>query len=101
MTGTVLYNVDSLSESLLLQSPPNAGTVAVIGNTGLDITPLSGFDIFTERDAMGTSVANTGFITVNDTTTARFYEINLETGATKLIGDFGTAFVLDITFPAG
>ena len=100
-TGTVLRNIDSLSESLLLQSPPNAGTVAVIGNTGLDITPLSGFDIFTERDDMGTSVMNTGFITVNDTTTARFYEINLETGATELIGDFGTAYVLDITFPAG
>lgn len=33
--------------------------------------------------------------------TARFYEINLETGATELIGDVGAAFVLDITFPAG
>ncbi len=100
-TGTVLYNVDSLSESLLLQSPPNAGTVAVIGNTGLDITPLSGFDIYTERDDMGTSVMNAGFLTVNDTTTTRLYRVNLETGATELIGDFGAAYVLDITFPAG
>lgn len=46
---TMLFDMDSRNDALLLQSPPNVGTVATVGQFGVTVDALSGigFDIFT------------------------------------------------------
>lgn len=46
---TALYDLDSLGDNLLIQVPPNAGTVAVVGSFGVtvDALPNMSFDIST------------------------------------------------------
>jgi hypothetical protein len=78
-TTTTLYAIDSTSDQLLIQNPPNNGTLVPVGPLGLDTTDLVGFDI-TANDNLAfatlTSVANvTGL-----------FRINLTTGAAVLVG---------------
>ncbi len=46
---TSLYDLDSRNDALLLQNPPNAGTVATVGPFGVTVDALGGmgFDIYT------------------------------------------------------
>lgn len=46
---TMLFDMDSRNNALLVQSPPNAGTVALVGQFGVTVDALTGigFDIFT------------------------------------------------------
>lgn len=57
---TALYDMDSRNDELLLQSPPNAGTVSTIGSFGLTIDALSGigFDIFTPLGSSDPTIAD-------------------------------------------
>jgi hypothetical protein len=48
---TALYDMDSRNNALLLQAPPNNGTVAIVGQFGVAINntlPGIGFDIYTD-----------------------------------------------------
>lgn len=51
--ATALYDMDSRNDDLLLQNPPNAGTVTTVGGFGLSIDAQQGigFDIFTPLGA--------------------------------------------------
>lgn len=44
-TSTQLYNIDPQLNTLLLQNPPNDGTLVTIGNLGVNFGNLAGFDI--------------------------------------------------------
>jgi hypothetical protein len=72
-TTTVLYDLDSTTDMLYRQDPPNAGTLVSVGALGVNITGTNGFDIG------GTS--GTGFAVLTVGTTASVYTINLSTGA--------------------
>jgi hypothetical protein len=72
-TSTVLYDMDSNTDMLYRQDPPNAGTLVSIGALGVNITGVNGFDIG------GTS--GTGYAVLTVGTTASVYTINLTTGA--------------------
>jgi hypothetical protein len=84
-TGTTLYDIDYVSDTLLIQNPPNNGTLVPVGSLGVDIDALAGFDIFTSNGV------NTAFaaLTPASTTGANLYTINLTTGAATSVGAIG------------
>ncbi|MEY2832855.1 MAG: hypothetical protein RLZZ574_2114 [Cyanobacteriota bacterium] len=43
--STQLYNLDTLLNDLVLQNPPNDGTLVTAGDLGIDLDTLGGFDI--------------------------------------------------------
>jgi hypothetical protein len=71
-TSTALYNIDTLLDTLVLQNPPNDGTLVTVGDLGIDFDVVGGFDIVSSPDGSNTALA------VSDAT---LYSINLETGA--------------------
>ena len=95
VTATTLYTLDSSTDQLLIQNPPNAGTqtnpitVTLNGNP-LDFSSSNGFDILagvnvttSNSQASGSGLA---LLTVGGTT--GLYGVDLTTGAATRIGDF-------------
>lgn len=82
-TTTTLYGINSTTDTVYLQNPPNNGTLTAVGALGVDTTGLIGFDI---SGATGNAFAS---LTNGDTGKSSFYSINLATGAATLIGAFG------------
>lgn len=90
-TGTVLYDLNATTDQLLLQSPPNAGTLAVVGAAGVDLPATTGFDIVSFL-RNGVTESNVGFVV----TGANAWGINLDTGKLSLLRTFRGASVIDI-----
>ena len=96
--ATVLYDIDSNFDALLIQNPPNAGTLNTVGVLGVNTTDRVGFDI-----SPGTGIAYAS-LTVAGTPTA-LYRIELASGAATLVGAIADATilgentVLDISVP--
>ncbi|MEW6129982.1 MAG: DUF4394 domain-containing protein [Acidobacteriota bacterium] len=82
-TTTTLYNIDSELDALLIQNPPNNGTLNTVGSLGLDTTNLAGFDIF------GCDNAGFAALTLQGEAVSKFYRINLVNGSAMLIGTLG------------
>lgn len=82
--GTDLYGIDSVRNTLVLQVNPNAGLLMTIGALGIDVSQLSGFDIFFDSDTQ----TNIGFAALQDITegVSRFYTIDLATGLATPVG---------------
>ncbi|MCT7955888.1 DUF4394 domain-containing protein [Laspinema palackyanum] len=79
-TSTQLYNIDTQLNTLLLQNPPNDGTLVTIGNLGVDFGNLAGFDIVS-----GMAGENTAFAVDN----SMLYSINLTNGQATSLGMIG------------
>jgi hypothetical protein len=77
---TVLYDIDTTTDMLYMQAPPNAGTLVSVGALGVDATASNGFDIG------GTSNTAYAILTVGGTN--GIYTINITTGAATLITSF-------------
>ena len=73
---TQLYGIDFGLDTLVLQNPPNDGTLNTINSLGIDFDPTGGFDISTANGV------NTAFATTDST----LYTINLSTGAATSVG---------------
>ncbi len=84
-TGTQLYYIDWILNTLVTTSAPNAGVLNTVGLLGVDTDENVGFDIVT--DAAG---LNTAFASLNVGGVQGFYGINLITGAATLIGATNT-----------
>jgi hypothetical protein len=82
-TTPTLYDIDSATDSLLIQNPPNAGTLTSVGPLGLDTGSLVGFDI------LWTGTADHAFAALQVGGTSGLYNINLATGAASLVGAIG------------
>jgi len=80
-TTTVLYGIDVNRDVLVIQNPPNNGTLNTVGSLGVDATLAPGFDILTVG-GVDTAYA---LLTVGNAT--GFYRIALNTGAATLIGN--------------
>ncbi|WP_373538628.1 DUF4394 domain-containing protein [Chamaesiphon sp.] len=80
-TATQLYDLDAQQDILVLQNPPNNGTLATIGGLGVDFGPSSGFDIVSS--SLGNNAA---FATAN----GKLYSIDLGTGAAMNLGNIGS-----------
>ncbi len=77
---TKMFNIDSNLDLLVLQDPPNDGTLATVGALGFDFGPRTGFDIFTDRAGREHAFASSGSL---------LYAIDLETGAASRLGKIG------------
>jgi Domain of unknown function (DUF4394)/Calx-beta domain len=80
-TSTTLYDIDTGSDVLDIQTPPNNGTLTPVGPLGLDAGPATGFDI--DSDGIAYAVLSVGGV-------ANLYTINLSNGAASLVGAAGT-----------
>jgi hypothetical protein len=90
-TTTVLYDIDTNTDRLLIQSNPNAGTLIDVGPLGVDFQNNNGFDIATGN--LNTNPgSNTAYaVTANNLGNPQLYTINLSTGAATLVGSVGGA----------
>ena len=80
---TQLYDIDALLDQLVLQDPPNDGTLQTIGDLGIDFNTLGGFDIVSSPNGENAAFA------VSD---GVFYSIDLGSGAATELGDVGLEF---------
>lgn len=85
-TTTTLYNIDSVSDMLTRQIPPNNGTQVNVGMLGMDVSALAGFDI------RSTSGIDTAYAALQPAGTgySRFAQINLMTGMAMDLGVIGS-----------
>jgi len=82
-TVTTLYGIDSSLDILVIQNPPNNGILNTVGNLGVEIGGVGGFDI-TEADQAAYAVFNrTGGLA------SEVYRINLSTGEASLLDAVG------------
>lgn len=79
-TTTVLFDVDSQTDRLFKQDPPNNGTLVDVGALGVNVEASNGFDIG------GTSGTAFGIFTVSGV--QKMYTINLTTGAAAAGSNF-------------
>ncbi len=90
-TSTTLYNIDSNSDMLTIQNPPNPGAQVMVGSLGMDVTALAGMDILT----VGTTNTAYAALQVAGTQGSRLASINLATGSATTIGTIGMAQTSD------
>ncbi len=105
-TSTTLYDMDSRNDDLLIQNPPNAGTVTTVGPFGvtIDASRGIGFDIFTTLGSTDNTIGGDfGFAVlkrpdapINGPLGAYLlYDVNLATGQLTngaLVGPAATPF---------
>jgi hypothetical protein len=87
-TSTTLYDIDSASDTLNFQNPPNLGVLNLVGNLGVDVLDPVGFDITT------IGAINYAYATASVAGNINFYVIDLSTGFATPIG------ALNGNFPA-
>jgi hypothetical protein len=81
-TSTMLFNIDSDTDKLYLQSPPNDGRLVEVGALGVNADAANGFDI------SGTKGVAYALLTSGNST--RLYTINTSTGAATAVGNFSS-----------
>jgi hypothetical protein len=96
-TGTTLFDIDTSLNQVVIQSPPNAGSLVATGLLTVDADTPVGFDIYTELQD-GTAINNSGFASLVVGGVYGFYRVNFPTGQAFLIDYFGDA-VIDIAIP--
>ncbi len=85
-TATTLRGIDSGLDILVIQNPPNNGTLNTVGALGVDATAVSSFD----QSSGGLAFAA---LTVEGDSNTGFYSIDLNTGAATLIGIIGATSI--------
>jgi predicted small lipoprotein YifL len=86
-TSTTLYVLDTRNDRLLVQSPPNDGTLVDVGALGLDADGVSGFDVVATDTALATLSTAAG--------ANGLHSINLATGVATRIGTIALANASD------
>ncbi|MCW3079573.1 DUF4394 domain-containing protein [Segetibacter sp.] len=79
-TSTTLFDIDTNTDRLYRQDPPNNGVLVDLGPIGINATTVNGFDIG------GTSGIAFAIFTVGSS--AGIYTINLQTGTATKTADF-------------
>jgi hypothetical protein len=79
---TTLYVIDATTDQLLIQNPPNAGTLTPVGGLGFNTSDLVGFDISANDNLAYASLSSAG------PDVSRFYRIDLTSGLASLVGVF-------------
>ena len=80
-TATGLYEIDSRAKAVVLQDPPNAGTLQSKAMVQMPAATLRGGDVWTGADGKLTQFAVSG---------ARLYRIDVASGAIALVGNVGS-----------
>ena len=85
-TATTLYDIDTGTDQLFIQNPPNAGTLVLAGNLGVDLQTASGFDI--------SSATSKAYLVATPTVglgNPTLFTVNLTSGAAAAVGAVGGA----------
>ena len=96
-TGTTLFDIDASLNQVVIQSPPNAGSLALTGQLTVDADAPIGFDIFTTQQK-GVAIDNNGFASLIVGVVSGFYRVNVLTGEASLIDYLNECFI-DIAIP--
>jgi Domain of unknown function (DUF4394) len=98
-TGTVLFDLDTALDQVVIQAPANSGQLSVVGRTGVDAGTDAGFDIYSQVRS-GRAVGATSFAVLQAGGRSAVYQISLVTGQAVLRGAFpaGTQ-VTDLALP--
>jgi hypothetical protein len=90
-TATTLFDIGTMTDQVLIQSPANNGTLAPTGSLTVDAAANAGFDIFSTLSG-GKAVSVAGFATlVGYDGSASLYSVNLLNGTATPIGKFPLA----------
>lgn len=98
-TATTLFDLDTAADQISVQSPANAGALALTGKLMVDAGPVAGFDIYS-RTAFGVTQGNHGFASISVLGRYSLYKVSLLTGRASRIGSFRPSDqVADIAIP--
>ncbi|MBM7863785.1 DUF4394 domain-containing protein [Lentzea nigeriaca] len=87
-TATTLFDLGTLTDQVLIQSPANNGTLAPTGSLTVNAGPNAGFDIYSTL-SNGKAVSADGFATLSGPDgSASLYSVNLLNGTATSIGKF-------------
>lgn len=104
-TGTTLFAIDATLNQLALVSPPNNGSMAVVGQLGVDVGTLTSFDILS-TNVDGATDGNLGIVvTSTGPNSAAVYTLNLLTGKltslATIAGNTAAGRLVGIAAPLG
>ncbi len=98
-TATTLFDIDSALDQVVIQAPPNNGSLSPTGKLGLDAALEIGFDIYSDIDE-GTTSRVRALASLSTGGGAGLYRINLLTGQASPRGSFDSGDqVVDIAIP--
>jgi len=86
-TNTTLFDINTISDQVVIQSPPGTGILVATGSLGVDAGPWVGLDIYSSLVG-GVTVQNRAFASLVVGDAYGFYQVNPLTGAAKRIGKF-------------
>jgi hypothetical protein len=87
-TATTLFDVSPAADQVVIQSPPNNGSLVPTGSLGVDAGPNAGFDIFSDL-SNGKTISNSGFGTfIPSGGMATLYTIEPIIGTASRVGQF-------------
>jgi hypothetical protein len=94
-TATTLFDINTVTDQIVIQSPANNGLLAPTGSLGGYVATNAGLDVYSDLSG-GKTVSNSGFATiVNADGDAILNTVDLLTGAATQVGDY--PFPLTIT----
>jgi Domain of unknown function (DUF4394) len=96
-TGTTLFDIDTVLNQVVIQSPPGQGELVAVGSLTVDPNTAVGFDIYTDLKD-NAAFKNRGFASLVVGGVSGFYRVNLLTGQALSIGTLGDP-VIDIAIP--
>jgi len=91
-TATTLFDIATVTDQVVIQSPANNGTLAPTGALGVDASLNAGLDIYSDL-VNGKTVSATAFaaFATGSGTQTSLYSVNLLTGAATSVGQFPLA----------
>lgn len=100
LTGTSLFDIDPTLDQIVLQSPPNNGSLALTGKLTVDAGSAVGFDIYTDLSSTNRYNVNFALASLTVNGVAAMYSVNLLTGEALPHNAFKSRFaVTDIALP--
>ncbi|HEX6357402.1 DUF4394 domain-containing protein [Actinophytocola sp.] len=98
-TATTLFDISTVTDQVLIQSPPNNGSLVATGALTVDAGINAGFDIFADLVNHKT-VDNHGFaVLTTPDGLSKFYSVNVLTGTATPIGDPFPLPVTEVAIP--
>ncbi|WP_030227006.1 DUF4394 domain-containing protein [Streptomyces sp. NRRL WC-3626] len=96
-TATTLFDLNTTTDQVVIQSPANNGTLAPTGKLGVDAGANAGFDIYSDL-VNGKTVSATGFaaVTPPNSTLTTFYTVDVLTGTATAVATDDPRFPLPI-----
>ncbi len=90
-SSTILYDIDSKSDKLYKQDPPNNGTLVEVGALGIDISASAGFDINPVGDVALTAVMVSG--------KWELHQVDVTTGKLTKLGNLPAGNITGLAIP--